>query len=376
MRFIKRIPHYKLALLGLMLAGILVLGACAGTATVPRGWSGPVIVNDDLVMATMEGNLVALDLATRTRLWPDLKFEPRQTTGTFGCAGGPTSVAIYATPGAANDLAYVGGYDGKVYAVSLTSGSLRWVYPRQDYIEPIVGAITPAGGMIFFGASDGKVYALDAATGDFKWSFATGNKVWSSPVVDGDTVYVTSMDKKIYALRAADGTKRWEFATEGAITSNPVVGENVVYFGSFDRYVYAVNRDGSLRWRSAQADNWFWANPLLYNNTIYAGALDDNLYAFRADNGATVGKFDLGSPVSASPVRSGESVVAVTEAGKLFVLNTANNTIKELANLQQSVFAPLAVHQGTAYVHTDRDELFAIDIQSGVTLWMLPLKTS
>ena len=125
------------------------------------------MVDGTLFLGSMEGKLVAIDIDKQSRQWRDLLFEAPKQSGGFGCAPAATSVAIYGTPVVEAGLVYVGGYDGKVYAVNADTGALRWVYPRQGYLKPVVGGPIVAGDRVFFGSSDGKVYALDAATGDW-----------------------------------------------------------------------------------------------------------------------------------------------------------------------------------------------------------------
>ncbi|GAI09627.1 unnamed protein product, partial [marine sediment metagenome] len=89
-------------------------------------------------------------------------------------------------------LVYVAGYNGKVYAINTDSGAVRWVYPREGELQPIVGGAVAILDKVYFGGSDGIVYALDAATGDRQWKFETGDKIWSTPSVSGDTLYIGS----------------------------------------------------------------------------------------------------------------------------------------------------------------------------------------
>ena len=93
-----------------------------------------------------------------------------------------------------------------------------------------------------------------------KWKFATGDRVVSSPVIDGKTIYFGSDDANIYAVDAETGRQiwKWKFSTEGErrfeakglhgmqpknqtiadpfdiFLSSPVVVKGAVYFGSGD----------------------------------------------------------------------------------------------------------------------------------------------
>ncbi len=67
------------------------------------------------------------------------------------------------------------------------------------------------------------------------WHFRPESKIWSTPAIAGDTVFIGTFGKKLYALNADNGTEKWHFTTEGAIVATPVVDGNTVYIGSFDR---------------------------------------------------------------------------------------------------------------------------------------------
>ena len=71
------------------------------------------------------------------------------------------------------------------------------------------------------------------------WAFETGDRVLSSPVVSGGTVYVGSADGRLYAIDAETGQEQWAFETDGPVGS-PAVSGGTVYVGSNDGSLYAV----------------------------------------------------------------------------------------------------------------------------------------
>jgi outer membrane protein assembly factor BamB len=184
------------------------------------------MADDTLFFGSMKGELVTINLADDS----SHSSEPLKTksAGSFGCVPTSTAVAIYGTPAVTEDLVYVGGYNGKVYAFDHTSLATRWIYPREGSLKPIVGGLMVSQGKLYFGCSDGKVYALDAATGDKEWEFETGDKIWSTPAIDGGNLYIGSFDKKLYAIDAATGEKKWEFESGGAIAVTPVINNHTV----------------------------------------------------------------------------------------------------------------------------------------------------
>ncbi|MDH5696891.1 MAG: PQQ-binding-like beta-propeller repeat protein [Dehalococcoidia bacterium] len=380
----------------LLLAGLTVLG-CAGIRSVPEGGSGGTITDGTLFLCPAlkqagglgcaapsgEGKLVAVNTSDGSRRW-EITLETSTPAGGFGCAPAAVPVAVYGKPAMTGDLVYVAGYNGKIYAINSASGALRWVYPREGNLKPIVSGVVAAQDKVYFGCSDGKVYALDAATGDRQWEFATGGKIWSTPAIGDQTLYIGSFDKKLYALSASDGSKQWEFEAEGAIVSTPLVYENVVYIGSFDRHLYAVDAsNGSLEWKF-MADSWFWAKPVAWNNVIYAACLDHKVYALDAETGEKVADFDLGSPISSSPVLVGtlisaspvpvSDLIIASEEGKVFALDTSTNQIRLLADVEEAVYAPLCASDGVVYIYGEKQNLHALNAESGAKLWSLTIK--
>lgn len=374
-----------LLLLVILLVGGLIASGCI-RGSQPVGWSGGVVADGTLFLGSIEGKLVAVSIADGTSQWSE-PLQASGSTGGFGCAAAPAGVAIYGTPVVAGDLVYITGYNGRIYAFESGSLQMRWVYPRDDYfrdkkkkIVPVVGGLATDLEKVYFGISDGRVYALDAATGDKEWEFQTGDKIWSTPVIDGETIYITSFDKKVYALDANTGEKKWETVeVGGALASTPLVYNNTVYFGSFDRYLYAVDAtDGSLKWKSeVEAGSWFWAKPIIYNNTVYAPSLDGKVYILDAENGHELrDAIDLGNPVSSSPVLVDGSIIIASGEGRIYSLDTANNQVKPLADVREKVNAPLWASNGVVYVHAQEQEtLYALNAQTGAELWDLSLSS-
>ena len=80
------------------------------------------------------------------------------------------------------------------------------------------------GGPAHLGVYDSNAPALTSV----KWRFLTHAKIFSSPTVSGDAVYVGASDGRLYSIRVADGSRIWTFKTNGAINSTPAVADGAV----------------------------------------------------------------------------------------------------------------------------------------------------
>ncbi|MDD5127976.1 MAG: PQQ-binding-like beta-propeller repeat protein [Dehalococcoidales bacterium] len=368
----KSISKLLLLVIALLIIGLSGISCVQGLQ--PIGWSGGVVSGDSLYLGTKEGKLVKITIADQSRKWSEpLKTAPTggalscMPSGGGGCSSAAPGVAIYGTPAAAGELIYMAGYNGKIYAYNSATMADRWVYPRESYLEAIVSGPVVAQNKVIFGCSDGKVYALDAANGDKLWEFSTGDKIWGNAAVAGNTVYIGSFDKKLYALNIGDGTQKWVYTTEGAIGSTPLVQDGTVYIGSFDRNLYALDAaTGDFKWKFT-GGSWFWACPLIINNNIYAGCLDGKVYVL-STGGNKINEFDLGYPISSTPVVVDNLVIFATQKGTVSSLNTSNGEIRLLLEIKQAIYGPLTAHDGIVYIHTQDLNLHRVNVRTGAVL--------
>lgn len=366
-----------------LMAGLIASGCVSGLA--PVGWSGGAVSGGKLFIGSEEGRLVSVSLADESRQWgepiqrassPGLFGCNPATGGGLGCGGGSAGVPIYGTPAVSDNLVYIAGYNGKIYAYNAETLQSRWIYPREGYLDSFVGGMVESGGRLFVGGSDGYVYALDAATGDKLWEFQTGDKIWATAGVDGDTLYVGSFDKNLYALNTADGREKWHYTTGGAIMATPLIDGGTVYIGSFDRYLYALNAaDGSLKWSFA-GEHWFNAQPLVVNGRIYAGGLDDNLYVIDAGTGREITRFNVESGISSSPVTVNDSIVFATIEGAVYSLAAGSDQVKLIVNLDSAVYGPLTASGETVYIHLQDMTLQRVNVVTGALLRPISLKVA
>lgn len=383
------LPTGKILVLAVLLLVIAVIGFSCVKGLIAVGWSGGGISGNTLYVGTKEGRLIAIDLTDESRLSAEELTAGGAGGGLFGCipsagggCGGGAGVAIYGTPTFDDELVYIAGYNGRVYAYTKDTLATRWVYPRDKYLEAIVGGAVVSDGRVYFGNSDGLVFSLDAETGDFLWAFSAvddkgkAEKIWATPTITGGTLYIGSTNKNIYAVNTADGTQKWRYPTEGAVTATPLVADGTVYIGSHDRHLYALNAaDGTLKW-DFKAENWFWAKPVIYEGKLYAGCLDGKVYVLDAATGNKLSEFDLEGPLAADPVIYEDNVIFSTREGVVYSINTAQNSLRQLAILDEDdveVNGPLAIHDGVVYIHTQDLILRRVNAETGAILGSLLL---
>lgn len=369
----------------------LILASCvSGRTQLARGWSGTAIHDGVVYVGTTDGRVVAVAI-TGSQKWPDpiVIDDP--------------PVAIYTTPAVHDNLVCVGSYasrsgkaSGRVYALSMPSGTVSWEYPRRpQYLGAIVGSPVIDDGTVYFSSSDSTVYALNTTDGHLKWKTEVLDgknkrleKLWTSLVVRDGRLYVSTFDGQIYVLSAQTGALLdLAFTSETGFSPSPMVHDSVIYVGSFDNNLYAIGiDDGELLWKFA-GGKWFWAAPLVNEGVVYAGCLDGRLYAIGADTGQQLWQFEASDaggkrvPIVSSPVLMENLLIVVDELGTVYVLDLDGGIENEgipwrAIPIGAGVRSSFCAHEGVAYIRGEDDQLYAVDIDTGMVTWSLPLTTA
>jgi outer membrane protein assembly factor BamB len=311
-------------------AGLISCTPNLGAAT--TGWS-PVATSEGVVyIGTTQGEIKAL---------VDNGFEGVQVKWAFSGTGDSLQ-GVYNTPVVGENLIYVSAIDGFLYALDKESGTLAaggWRQPQvqTEGMKPLVGgpALDETLGVVIVGSEDHNLYAYDSRTGQQLWQFATGGKVWSTPIIENGIAYFGSQDKNVYAVDLATGEEKWRFATGGAVVAQPLLWRGMVIIGSFDRKLYALDiEDGSELW-SFESSNWYWARAVAGTNTIFAPSMDGNVYALD-QGGNLLWQHQMGSPIVSSPVLMPRGLVVASVGGKISLLNSTGEDLvlgREISSL-------------------------------------------
>jgi len=365
------------AFTALIAVGVVITG-CAGVGTAQAGWSGVTAGDGSVYLGSAGGKLVALNVENGFYQWQE-NLEGSTTSTGLGCAGAAPAV-IYATPVLSGETLYVGDYSGRLYAYNINDRQSKSVLLNGASSKSIIGSPLVHDGTIFTGSTDGSLYAFDAASLTFKWKYDTGGEIWAAPAAWQNSIFVASFDKKVYSLNSQTGQPNWDapFECDGPIIASPVVYGDMVIVASLDRHVYALDAvTGELLWAFPAGDGdeqgpsrWLWAAPVAENGTLFVAGMDGLIYVLNSASGQLAGTIDLEAPVAATPVIAGSRLVAVTDSGRIFSIDTTSYQKIELRNLDAAVTAPLGADNGTVYIHSVKEStVYAVNGETGALLW-------
>ncbi|MFD1644101.1 PQQ-like beta-propeller repeat protein [Haloarchaeobius litoreus] len=168
-------------------------------------------------------------------------------------------------------LAYVPDWAGRVHALSVFDGSVRWSrrVGDDDHGPTFAEPVAVGDGALYVGSRSGTtgVTALDADTGEELWHRSTPAVV-AGPVVHGDRVVVRT--RRLVVSFDADGTRRWSVSVPDSGVGPVAATEQHVYVPGRGR-VDAIDRAGETAWTYEPSDAWVGRPTVVGDSVVVRG---------------------------------------------------------------------------------------------------------
>ncbi|WP_280425927.1 serine/threonine-protein kinase [Nocardia carnea] len=286
------------------------------------------------------------------------------------------------------------------------AGTVRW---RTDIgaiggYDPVAPPV--ADGNVFAGSIDGKVYALDVRTGEVRWQADMGYEISSVPVVVGDVVIASAITKGAGAFDRSTGALRWRadvdptnlwaggdpasvfavadsgygiVALDGvtgqprwtALTDQLVQMDTSIAFGrgnvfvTIDSAVWALDAaTGGVRWR---AEVGWPAQPFVTGATVLiTGPIQESMQALSAESGTPLWTFerDRGEDVTVF----GDTIYLTSELDKIYALELGTGAFRWMVHTDATPIGAPVVTGGTIY-QAIGTRVHALDAAGGEQRW-------
>lgn len=347
-------------MLALILFVLMVAPALVGCVSIaePEGWAAPVVEDSTAYIFLGADKLAALSLGEVAE--PVWRFPANgQNDSRFR--------AVYTEPVVDGDTLYFASYDGGVFALSRSDGSLRW--QQRGFVGSIVGGpVLAEGRWLVFGTTEGRLYALDKvdrtpAPGWPRDGLALGKGVWAPPVSTHGTVYAATMDGKLYAIAIEGARFLWPepFRVGAAIPELALIDDGILFVPSLDRKVYFVDvATGRQAFPAIEAADWVWTKPAVAGTTAYFGDFSGRVVAVDITSGNVRWSANVGGKVKAAPALVGDVLVVADRSPAVTFLDARSGELLNRVSLSSAgtVRAPVVAWGDAAYVVTTNGKLF------------------
>jgi len=185
--------------------------------------SSPAVADGTVYVGCRDAHVYALDAATGRKKWDY-----------------PTSKSwVIGTPAVRDGTVYVGTSDSaRFMALDAKTGRLRFNFDAKAYI---FSSAAVAGGLVYVGSHNGKLYAISASTGKLAWEFRSdASKADPMKVLNPDGSLNQDAFVPVFGDFEDMYVDFYRFISIGSIMSSPVADRGVVYVGSMDGKLYAI----------------------------------------------------------------------------------------------------------------------------------------
>jgi outer membrane protein assembly factor BamB len=284
-------------------------------------------------------------------------------------------------PGIAYGRLYFSDNPGVVFALSTQSGRPVWRYDagRCQAASPAIGFRTVY--MTFLNhppcnatGGDGELVALNADSGAVRWRRSLGPSE-SSPLLEGDRVYVGDWNGMVYCFAARSGKLIWRFQADGKVKGGLAFSNGRVYFGTYGSSVYALDAaKGTEIWKAGAqpglvSTGTFYSTPAVAYDRVYIGSTDGKMYSFGATSGALRWSQSTGGYVYSSPAVWHERVYAGSYSGSFFCFDAATGAVLWSFRANGPISGSPTLIAGRVYFSTLRGTTYALDALGGHEVW-------
>lgn len=237
--------------------------------------SRPAIVGELVYLASDDGYLYGAEVQSGAQAWrTDIGNSlPRDKREKLGTSTDPTGWDyLQSSPVVVNGQIYIGSLDGNVYALAADTGKINWTYKTGQKVRAMP---TLADGVLYIGSWDESMYALNALSGQMLWTTPVGGEVQSTALVANGLVYTASRKASVVALDAQTGEKKWEYdyGRNMWVESSPQLVGNIIYIGSSgNKTVLGLDGQTGKVFTMFFSQAFHWSTPAIVDDTLYIGA--------------------------------------------------------------------------------------------------------
>ncbi len=315
----------------------------------------PLIIGDQVLSIDIEGVVKSINPESGRQNW---RFESRIAAIT-GLAGGQDVVVatskdgdlaafklvdkglekiweiqvqgeIRAMPTVHQDLLFVRTVAGKLSAVTLTDGSIKWTVSRRIPALSLTGNSSPLifKNTVIVGFDDGKIAAFDHENGQTIWETVVSHSVGRTEIerlvdIDGQfilkdgIIYVSTYQGKLAAIQALNGNVLWsrKFSSYQAI----VADADALYISGDLSHLWSIDRrSGSAFWKQDVLHARKTTAPQIIDEQIVVADFEGYVHWFDKSDGSLVGRIKPSSSGHISqPLQWRDSVLVFDSEGQL-----------------------------------------------------------
>jgi outer membrane protein assembly factor BamB len=237
----------------------------------------PLVVDDKLFAVNSDGYLYVLDLQDGQ--------STKKAVRAIRIGG-----RLWAKPTTDGEHVFLTSLDHSVIAVDIETYEVLW----NEEIEGAVAgsAVLGPDGMLYAGSFASQLEKIDPASGKREPALKAEYWIWSTPSLDGDTLYFADLNGNVYSFNISTGKLNWPpIKPDGPITASPLIQNDHILIATESGSLFAIDRDGNVLW-TQEVGGKIYTTPVAVGDLIIVAPLETDFYLAALDsNGRQVWTF-------------------------------------------------------------------------------------
>jgi len=243
------------------------------------------------------------------------------------------SSEVLAAPRVSGGLVLARTADSRIFAFEAADGKRKWVYQRAaaSLIVRSPAGMTVHEGHVYAGFSGGKLVALQLETGALRWEVSVSqpkgatelervSDLSGDPVVLGREVCAASYQGRAACYEWVNGNQVW--AREMSTLNGMSLDARYAYVADEKGAVHSLDRtNGRSVWKQDRLAYRQLSMPLPLGTEVAVGDLQGFVHFVARESGAFIARAATdGSKIRAAPLRLSNGVLVQTLNGGLYLL--------------------------------------------------------
>ena len=269
------------------------------------------------VVATDEGEVIALDANTGAVKWRSR-----------------VSSEVLSAPKLGDGLVLVRSADSRIFAFGAEDGKRRWVYQRAaaSLIVRSPAGLTLQQGSVYAGFSGGKLAAITLSNGTLRWEATVAlpkgatelervTDIVGDPAAQGREVCVAAFQGRVACYDVLNGNQLW--SREMSSLTGVSFDARYAFVADDKGAVHALDRtNGRSIWKQDRLAHRQLSLPLPLGTEVALGDLQGFVHFMARESGAFIARGATdGSPIRAAPLKLPEGFLVQTQGGGLYALS-------------------------------------------------------
>ena len=268
--------------------------------------------SNTVLVGGIEGDVFALEAETGAQRWHTY-----------------ASSEVLAAPAVSGDMAIVQSQDDRVVGLNIADGEKRWQFKADVPVLSIRGTSPPmiSDELCIVSFANGKVHAISPTTGSSVWETRVAVPqgrtelermvdIDGRPVQVGEVLYVASYQGRIGALAMASGRGIW--FQDASTTHDLAYGLAQVYLVQKNDAVKALrSNSGQQIWINEQLKYRKLSSPAVVGGYMVVGDAEGYLHVLSQTDGRFVGRAKVGGGLAAPILVDGDVIYVQDNGGKL-----------------------------------------------------------